>query len=71
MISQKVVLWTILSAPSVRRFASTARTDTKNTIVTIDQPHIDHNPVRVNDYAPVQRWNRDLLEAIGEESAWL
>jgi hypothetical protein len=41
--------------------------DLKNRAAGIDPPRIDRDPVLVNDYAPAERWNCDILEASGEE----
>ena len=39
----------------------------KNRAARIDPPRIDRDPDMVNDCAPAERWNCDVLEASGEE----
>ncbi|KAM6489200.1 hypothetical protein JOM56_015370 [Amanita muscaria] len=41
--------------------------DVKNRAARIDPPRIDRDPDMVNDYSPAERWNRDVLEASGED----
>jgi hypothetical protein len=42
----------------------------KNRAARIDPPRIDRNPDMVNDCAPAERWNCDVLEVSGEKK-WL
>ncbi|KAH8997721.1 hypothetical protein EDB86DRAFT_2803532, partial [Lactarius hatsudake] len=41
--------------------------DMENRGARIDPRRIDGDPDMVNDYAPAVRWNRDVLEASGED----
>lgn len=41
--------------------------DVKNRAARIDPPRVNRDPDTVNDYAPTERWNRDVLEASGED----
>jgi hypothetical protein len=41
--------------------------DVKNRASRINPPRIDRDPDTVNDYAPAERWDRDVLEASGED----
>ncbi|KAH9037109.1 hypothetical protein EDB85DRAFT_657059 [Lactarius pseudohatsudake] len=39
----------------------------KNRAARIDPRRVDRDPDMANDYAPAERWNRDILEASGED----
>ncbi len=41
--------------------------NTRDDNATIDPLAIPQNPMRVNDPAPANRWDSDILEAAGEE----
>ncbi|KAH9044198.1 hypothetical protein EDB84DRAFT_1436095 [Lactarius hengduanensis] len=38
-----------------------------NRAARIDPRRVDRDPDMVNDYAPAERWNRDILETSGED----
>ena len=41
--------------------------DVKTRGARIEPPRIERDPETVNDYAPAERWNSDVLEASGED----
>jgi hypothetical protein len=41
--------------------------DVQNLAARIDPPRIDRDPDTVNDYVPAERWDRDVLDASGED----
>jgi RecJ-like exonuclease len=41
--------------------------DVKKRAARIDPPRVDRDPDAVIDYAPAKRWDRDVLQASGED----